>query len=100
MRGVALVKSAAPRTPRRALRDLRRSNELRRAVLLGASTGPVEGPLDEGEAAVTAPGSSIQVSDYPALMRTADMLAEDHTKTKFEASLEALLDPLDLLLSQ
>jgi TetR/AcrR family transcriptional regulator, tetracycline repressor protein len=67
---------------------------------LGATTGPVEEPLDEGDAAVPSPGGSIHVTDYPALMRTADMLAEDHTDAEFEASLEALLDRLDLLLSQ
>jgi TetR/AcrR family transcriptional regulator, tetracycline repressor protein len=67
---------------------------------LGATTGPVEEPLDEGDAPVPSPGGSIHVTDYPALMRTADMLAEDHTDAEFEASLEALLDRLDLLLSQ
>jgi TetR/AcrR family tetracycline transcriptional repressor len=67
---------------------------------LGATTGPVEEPLDEGDALVPSPGGSIHVTDYPALMRTADMLAEDHTDAEFEASLEALLDRLDLLLSQ
>jgi TetR/AcrR family transcriptional regulator, tetracycline repressor protein len=66
----------------------------------GATTGPVEEPLDEGDAPVPSPGGSIHVTDYPALIRTADMLAEDHTDAEFEASLEALLDRLDLLLSQ
>ena len=70
------------------------------AAELGATTGPVEEPLDEGDAAVPSPGGSIRVTDYPALMRTAEMLAEDHTGAEFEASLEALLDRLDLLLSQ
>jgi len=67
---------------------------------LGATTGPVEEPLDEGDAAVPSPGGSIHVTDYPALMRSAAMLAEDHTEAEFEASLEALLDRLDLMLSQ
>ena len=70
------------------------------AAELGATTGPVEEPLDEGDAAVPSPGESVQVVDYPALVRTAEMLAEDHTEAEFEASLEALLDRLDLLLSQ
>jgi TetR/AcrR family tetracycline transcriptional repressor len=70
------------------------------AAELGATTGPVEEPLDEGDAAVPSPGQSVQVVDYPALVRTAEMLAEDHTEAEFEASLEALLDRLDLLLSQ
>ncbi len=67
---------------------------------LGATTGPVEEPLDEGDASVPSPGEPIHVVDYPALTRTAGMLAEDHTEAEFEASLEALLDRLDLLLSQ
>ena len=33
-------------------------------------------------------------------MRTADLLAEDHTEAEFETALEALLDRLDRLLSQ
>ncbi len=66
----------------------------------GATTGPVEEPLDEGDADVPSPGGSIDVTDYPALMRTAGMLAEDHTEAEFEAALEALLDRLDLMLSQ
>ena len=70
------------------------------AAELGATTGPVEEPLDEGDAAVPSPGQSVQVVNYPALVRTAEMLAEDHTEAEFEASLEALLDRLDLLLSQ
>jgi AcrR family transcriptional regulator len=67
---------------------------------LGATTGPVEEPLDEGGAAVPSPGGSVDVSDYPTLVRTAELLAQDHTDVEFEASLEALLDRLDLLLSQ
>jgi len=66
----------------------------------GATTGPVEEPLDEGDAAVPSPGGSIDVTDYPTLMRTANLLAEDHSEAEFEAALEALLDRLDLLLSQ
>ena len=66
----------------------------------GATTGPVEEPLDEGDAAVPAPSPRVDVSDYPTLLRTADLLAEDHTEAEFEAALEALLDRLDLLLSQ
>jgi hypothetical protein len=33
-------------------------------------------------------------------LRTADMLAEDRTHEEFESALEALLDRLDLVLSQ
>ena len=66
----------------------------------GATTSPVEEPLDEGDAAVPPPSRTVDVSDYPTVVRTADMLAEDHTEAEFEAALEALLDRLDLLLSQ
>lgn len=67
----------------------------------GATTSPAEEPLDEGDADIPSPASSsVELADYPMLMRTADMLAEDHTHAEFESALEALLDRLDRVLSQ
>jgi len=66
----------------------------------GAQTGPEDEPLDEGEADVQPPSRDVDLADYPVLMRTADLLAEDHTEAEFETALEALLDRLDRLLSQ
>ncbi|WP_404352401.1 TetR/AcrR family transcriptional regulator C-terminal domain-containing protein [Phycicoccus jejuensis] len=67
---------------------------------LGATTSPVEEPLDEGGAAVRPPGEEVSVEDFPTILRTAPLLSEDHTVEEFERSLEALLDRLDLVLSQ
>ncbi|GIL36728.1 TetR/AcrR family transcriptional regulator [Phycicoccus sp. DTK01] len=67
---------------------------------LGATTSPVEEPLDEGGAGVRPPGEEVSVEDFPTILRTAPLLSEDHTVEEFERSLEALLDRLDLVLSQ
>ena len=66
----------------------------------GASTAPVDEPLNEGDADIPSPSQSVEVSDYPSILRTAPMLAEDHTQDEFENSLEALLDRLDRELAQ
>lgn len=67
----------------------------------GATTSPVEEALDEGGADIPSPTSEgVDLSDYPTLMRTADMLAEDRTHEEFESALEALLDRLDRVLAQ
>lgn len=66
----------------------------------GATTSPVEEPLDEGDADIAPPSRDVELGDFPTLMRTADLLAEDHTTAEFEAALEALLDRLDRVLSQ
>ncbi len=66
----------------------------------GAETGPVEEPLDEGDADLPAPEAELDVTDYPTITRTGHLLAEDHTQDEFETALEALLDRLDRNLSQ
>ncbi|MEO3935640.1 TetR/AcrR family transcriptional regulator C-terminal domain-containing protein [Dermatophilaceae bacterium Soc4.6] len=70
------------------------------AATRGASTAPVDEPLDEGDADVDPPTSDLEVSSYPTLVRTAAMLTEDHTEAEFEMALEALLDRLDREISQ
>jgi TetR/AcrR family transcriptional regulator, tetracycline repressor protein len=67
----------------------------------GATTSPIEETLDEGDADIPSPEtSSVDVTDYPNLLRTAHMLAEDRTEEEFVAALEALLDRLDRVLAQ
>lgn len=66
----------------------------------GASTAPADEPLDEGNADISPLSQTVEVSDYPTIMRTAELLAEDHTQAEFEQALEALLDRLDKVLSQ
>ena len=67
----------------------------------GASTNPLDEPLDEGGADIPSPTSAeVELTDYPTLLRTADMLAQDRTHEEFEAALESLLDRLDRVLSQ
>ncbi|MEO7422004.1 MAG: TetR/AcrR family transcriptional regulator [Ornithinibacter sp.] len=70
------------------------------AAASGASTAPMDEPLDEGDADIPPPSETVEVSDYPTIARTAEMLAEDHTQEEFEQALEALLDRLDHELSQ
>ncbi|MFL6153018.1 MAG: TetR/AcrR family transcriptional regulator [Ornithinibacter sp.] len=71
------------------------------ASAAGAETSPVEEPLDEGGASVpTRAATEVDVDDYPTIARTAPLLAQDHTRAEFETALEALLDRLDLTLSQ
>jgi AcrR family transcriptional regulator len=70
------------------------------AATQGASTTPVDEPLDEGGAEISSPGDDVEVSDYPTIARAASLLAEDHTEEEFEIALEALLNRLDGELSR
>lgn len=66
----------------------------------GASTAPVEEPLNEGEADVPNADVELSVTDYPTVARLKNKLSEDHTEAEFEQALEALLERMDLTLSQ
>jgi len=66
----------------------------------GASTGPVEEPLDEGASRVANEGAELDLDDYPTVMRLRHQLARDDAEEQFERALEAVLDRLDLELSQ
>lgn len=66
----------------------------------GASTAPVEEPLNEGDADVPNDDVDLDLDDFPAVMRLRSKLSEDHTEAEFEAALEALLERMDLALSQ
>ena len=66
----------------------------------GAATAPVEEPLDEGDATLETRDEQLNPAMYPSIARTSALLSEDHTQQDFEIALEALLDRLDLRLSQ
>lgn len=66
----------------------------------GATTSPVEEPLDEGDAVVPNQDEGLPLEAYPTVSKLRPMLGEDHTDEEFEQALEALLDRLDLDLSQ
>lgn len=70
------------------------------SATLGAETGPVEVPLDEGDAEVPNADADLDLSEYPTVERLRDELSEDHTEAEFEKALEALLERMDLTLSQ
>ena len=78
---------------------------------LGAETGPVDEPLDEGGAEVppsdgrpgeepTGDGLDLDLAACPTVLRLRDPLEAHEAGTDFEQSLEALLDRLDRELSQ
>lgn len=59
------------------------------SAALGASTAPVEEPLNEGDAALPNADADVEVAKYPAVARLRDQLSEDHTDDGFEEALEA-----------
>ena len=70
------------------------------SATLGASTAPVEEPLNEGDADLPNADLDVDLSDYPTVARLRARLSEDHTEAEFEKALEALLERMDLALSQ
>lgn len=66
----------------------------------GASTAPVDEPLNEGEADLPNADVDVELSDYPTVARLRGKLSEDHTEEEFEKALEALLERMDLALTQ
>ncbi len=67
---------------------------------LGAATGPVEEPINEGDAPVPTSDEAVDLESYPTVRRLRSTLSEDRSHEEFEKGLEALLDRLDLNLSQ
>ncbi len=65
------------------------------ATLLGAETGPVEEPLDEGSSDVPNADQDLSLDNFPHVRRLENMLSEDHAAAEFELALEDLLDRLD-----
>ena len=66
----------------------------------GAQTAPIEEPLDEGDAAVPNQDEQLDVADFPLVTEFRGLLTRHDPDDEFEQSLEALLDRLDLELSQ
>ena len=70
------------------------------AASQGAETGPVEEPLDEGDADIPNHDEDLSLQDFPTVRRLRPLLSEDRSDQEFEEALEALLDRLELDLSQ
>ncbi len=70
------------------------------SAVRGAGTGPVEEPLDEGDAAIPEGDARISLDGAPHVHRLRAMLSEDRSHEEFEVSLEELLDRLSRQLSQ
>ncbi|GGC91201.1 putative transcriptional regulator, TetR family protein [Tersicoccus solisilvae] len=66
----------------------------------GESTAPVEEPLDEGDADIPNRDEELDLSQFPLVAKLRPLLSEDHADEEFERSLEALLDRLDLTVTQ
>lgn len=73
---------------------------LLQAVVQGAETSPAEEPLNEGGAAIPERDGNATLDEAPEVRRLRPLLSEDRSEEEFEISLEALLDRLDLELSQ
>jgi TetR/AcrR family tetracycline transcriptional repressor len=73
---------------------------LLQSVVQGAAAGPVEEPLDEGDAPIPEGDGSMSLEVAPEVLRLRPLLSEDRSDEEFEVSLEALLDRLDRDLSQ
>ncbi len=66
----------------------------------GAQTGPVEEPLDEGDASIPHRDGNLSLDNAPEVKRLRSLLSEDRSEEEFEVSLEVFLDRLDRELSQ
>ena len=70
------------------------------ASVLGARTGPVDVPLDEGDSDVPNADQAVELKQHPHLQRLESMLSEDHARAEFERALEDLLDRIDRTITQ
>lgn len=70
------------------------------AASRGASTAPVEEPLDEGDADIPQGDGVLDLREAPVVGRLLPMLSEDHSDEEFEVGLETLLDRLEMQMSQ
>lgn len=66
----------------------------------GANTGPIEEPLNEGGADVVSDDGDSGLSGAPTIRRLRTLLSEDHAETEFEMAVEALLDRIEMTISQ
>jgi len=70
------------------------------SVVHGAQTSPVELALDEGEAPIPEDDAELDLEDFPTVERLRAALSEDHSKAEFEIGLEALIERIELHISQ
>lgn len=70
------------------------------SVVRGAQTSPVELALDEGEARIPEDDAELDLEDFPTVERLRAALSEDHSKAEFEIGLEALIERIELHISQ
>lgn len=70
------------------------------SAIRGAETGPVEEPLDEGDATIPQRDGNISLDNADEVVRLRPLLSQDRSQEEFEISLELLLDRLDRELSQ
>ena len=70
------------------------------SAMRGADTGPVEVPLDEGDAQVGNADESVDLTRSPTISRLRTLLSEDRSREEFETALETLLDRLEMNISQ
>lgn len=66
----------------------------------GAQTGPVEEPLDEGDASIPHRDGNLSLDEAPEVKRLRSLLSEDRGEEELEVSLEVLLNRLDRESSQ
>jgi AcrR family transcriptional regulator len=64
------------------------------SAVRGASTGPVDEPIDEGNADIPEGDGQTDLREAPEVERLRPLLSEDRSEEEFEASLELLLDRL------
>jgi TetR/AcrR family tetracycline transcriptional repressor len=70
------------------------------SAVRGAETGPVEEPLDEGNATIPEGDGRMALDQASEVRRLRPLLSEDRSDEEFEISLEDLLDRLNRELSQ
>lgn len=66
----------------------------------GADTGPIEEPLDEGGSKVVQGDGNAGLGDAPTVVRLRSLLSEDHAEAEFEMAVEALIDRIEMSISQ
>ncbi|WP_237565863.1 TetR/AcrR family transcriptional regulator [Ornithinimicrobium cerasi] len=66
----------------------------------GAETGPVEEPLDEGNADIPGNDADLDLTQMPTITRLRPLLSQDKSAQEFEIALETLIDRFEMSLSQ
>ncbi|MFX0538978.1 TetR/AcrR family transcriptional regulator [Ornithinimicrobium sp. Y1847] len=66
----------------------------------GAETGPVEEPLDEGNADIPGDDADLDLTQMPSITRLRPLLSQDKSAQEFEIALETLTDRFEMSLSQ